>query len=98
MLFAFVSRHTPTPEQFQLAQAKGITLEHVGDMDAFTVTSGDVYAKGAYEGVVCVHPAAAMRLCHTFLIGVFENENRAPEGERPSFSAKALHVYDSISN
>lgn len=36
--FAFISRHEPTIRQRALAAAKGISLRHVGDMDAFTVT------------------------------------------------------------
>lgn len=47
-----------------------------------------------FYGVVVVHPAAALRLCKDYLIGVFENANRAPEGAPPQFSAKAFHIYD----
>lgn len=92
--FAFISRHEPTPRQHELAAEQGITLHHVGDADAFTVGAGFVHYHGPYEGVVVVHPAAALRLASQFLVGVFENANRAPVGMRPKFEAVSLHVYD----
>lgn len=97
--FAFISRHQPTAEQHALAAEKGITLIHVGDADAFTVDNSFVYENAArldvpFGGVIVVHPAAALRLCSEFLVGVYENANRAPEGAPPQFAAKALHVYD----
>lgn len=97
--FAFITRHAPTAEQAALASEQGIALHSVGDADAFTVGSGFVHEAGnrldvVFEGVIVVHPAAALRLCSEFLVGVFENANRAPEGAPPKFSAKALHVYD----
>lgn len=94
MKFAFVSRHIPTPGQVALALAQGIELVPIGDADAFSITPGWVDGQGQFEGVVIVHPAAAMRLCGSFLVGVFENANRAPEGEKPSFEAVGLHIYD----
>lgn len=92
--FAFISRHTPTPEQQALAAEQGIEITSIGDTDAFNVTPGFVYAQGAFEGVIVVHPAAALRLCQEFMVGVFENANRAEPGQPPQFFAKALHVYD----
>lgn len=97
--FAFISRHKPTAEQHALAAEKGITLIHVGDADAFTVDNSFVYENAArldvpFGGVIVVHPAAALRLCSEFLVGVYENANRAPEGAPPRFAAKALHLYD----
>jgi hypothetical protein len=94
MNFAFISRHEPTQEQAALAAHEGIALTHVGDADAFSVTEGWVFDKGPFEGVVVVHPAAAMRLCSTFVVGVFENENRAGLGEKPEFFAKSFQLYD----
>lgn len=96
MRFAFISRHTPTGGQLQLAAYYGITLVQIGDRDAFTVNVTDIidHDDGPFCGVVVVHPAAAMQLCGTFIVGVFENANRAPEGEKPSFEAVRLHLYD----
>ena len=94
MKFAFISRHAPTIEQIALATDQGITMIHVGDTDAFTVTPAFVYDAGAFEGVIVVHPAAALRLCSEFLVGVFENANRAAPGEPVKFSALALHLFD----
>lgn len=64
MKFAFITRHNPTPEQEALAAEQGIELVAIGDADAFTLTSGFVYEKGDFEGVIVVHPAAALRLCN----------------------------------
>lgn len=99
--FAFISRHTPTQEQIDLCKAQEINLIHVGDFDAFTVTEDDIERvaweidefAGELNGVIVVHPAAALRLHDHFIVGVFENGNRAAEGEKPQFYAKALHVY-----
>lgn len=90
--FAFVSRHAATPEQLVLAAEKGIELIPVGDFDAFAIRRQDLSED--IEGAVVVHPAAAMRLADGLKIGVFENSNRAPAGEKPSFEARALHVFD----
>jgi hypothetical protein len=92
--FAFISRHIPTTAQVVLAQAQEIELVHVGDPDPFCINPTWVDERGKFEGVIVVHPAAAMNLCGFFLIGVFENSNRAPVGEKPTFEATALHVYD----
>ena len=61
--FAFISRHEPTAEQIKLAQLNGIELTHIGDADAFTVSACFVDNAGSFDGVVVVHPAAALRLC-----------------------------------
>jgi hypothetical protein len=92
--FAFITRHALTADQIRLADEAGIDLILVGDMDAFTVTPEEIRALGDFEGVVVVHPAAAMRLAQHYLIGIFANGNRAAEGERPQFYAKNFHVYD----
>ena len=92
--FAFISRHVPTESQHALAAQEGIELTHIGDADAFSVTSSFVYNAGAFEGVVVVHPAAALRLAPEFVVGVFENANRAPVGEKPQFEAVSFHLFD----
>lgn len=94
MKFAFVSRHEPTAEQHALAADRGIKLVVIGDRDAFSVTPDDIAEAGEFDGVVVVHPAAAMRLAGQYQIGVFENANRAAPGERPTFTAIALWLYD----
>jgi hypothetical protein len=99
--FAFISRHTPTQEQIDLCEQQGINLIHIGDFDAFSVIADDVEHAvaqidefaGELEGVIVVHPALALRLYDYFIVGVFENGNRTPEGEKPQFYAKALHLY-----
>jgi hypothetical protein len=94
--FAFLTRHAPTAGQIAIAERAGIILEPIGDRDAFSVTVADIDAAGAFDGVVVVHPAAALRLASAFVIGVFENANRAHEGEKPSFEAVSLHLYDLV--
>lgn len=94
MLFAFISRHEPTEAQHALAALQGVSLQHVGDADAFSVSTDFVDGHGEFEGVVVVHPAAALRLAPSFLVGVFENANRAPVGEKPQFEAVSFQVYD----
>ena len=94
--FAFISRDVPTETQHELAAAEGIALTHIGDADAFTVGPGFVDAAGAFEGVVVVHPAAALRLAPSFVVGVFENANRAPVGERQQFEAMTFHLFDLV--
>lgn len=91
--YAFISRHKPTEAQHALAAEQGVELEAVGDVDAFTVTPEWVAEKGEFYGVIVVHPAAVLRLQHKFAIGVFENANRAAEGEKPTFEAVALHLF-----
>jgi hypothetical protein len=92
--FAFISRHQPTPEQHELAAAQGITLVHIGDADAFTVSASFVDEAGAFDGVVVVHAAAALRLCGSFLVGVFKNGSRPGPDDKPQFFATELHVFD----
>lgn len=94
MKFAFITRHSITLEQYALAEDKGIELFSIGDIDAFTIKASEIYAKGEFEGVIIVHPAAAIRLSSDFIIGVFENGTRAKEGEKPTFEAIKLHLYN----
>lgn len=98
--FAFVSRHQPTPEQHALAREQGISLTHIGDHDAFTINcrahtpgvrpvfDGFIHAAGPFEGVIVVHPAAALRLASQFLVGVYENASPRTNG------CASLHIYD----
>ena len=96
--FAFISRHQPTDEQHALANEEGITLHSIGDADAFTVDDRIVHDAGInlgviFDGVVVVHPAAALRLINYFEVGIFENAQRAQVGGPPQFVAKALHLF-----
>lgn len=94
MEFAFISRHEPNASQHAMAAEQGHTLTHIGDHDAFTVGAGFVHEHGTFEGVVVVHPAAALRLAPQFVVGVFENSNRSPVGEPPRFEATAFYLFD----
>lgn len=91
--FAFISRHTPTAEQVELAVAQEIELIPIGDLDGFTVTAEQVARHGKFDGVAVVHAGAALRLQFDYEILLFENGNRAPEGEKPSFVAVACHLF-----
>lgn len=94
--FAFISRHQPTAGQVELAAQDGIELVSVGDHDAFSVSPSwvDGLDDGPFSGVVVVHPAAALRLAGSFLVGVFKNANRAPVGAPPKFEAVEFYLYD----
>lgn len=100
MRIAFVSRHAPTPDQLrivaELQLAEPATLTAVGDLDAFSEGMMDRLMglrEDGYECVVAVHPWIVLgALSLGLAIGVFENANRAPEGAKPEFTAKSLHV------
>ena len=103
--FAFISRHVPTPEQIRLAESKGIELVHVGDCDAFDPKCLDAwfpddYSKRKYKGLIAVHPAVFLTAIgkHITFMGVFENRNRAAEGEKPQFVCSNLHLWNVFGN
>lgn len=51
-----------------------------------------------FHGAIVVHAAAALRLVgEVSTVGVFENANRAKEGERPTFEPVALHLWADFS-
>ena len=96
---AFISRHNPTTKQIEMAKERGFELVPVGDWDAFLITPHDVMMMASWRGfrdfdAVCVvHPAAALNLISRYPVLVFENGNRAPEGEKPRFEPVALHYW-----
>jgi len=94
--FAFISRHVPNADQIQIAADMGITITHIGDADAFTVVPGFVDQDGAFDGVIVVHPAAAMRLASSFMVGVFKNSQRSDDGGKLTFVADSLHVFNLV--
>lgn len=92
MRFAFVSRHVPNQSQIDLAAQQGITLEHIGDRDAFSFPAEEIASLG-YKGVVVVHPMAALAAYRDGLaVGVFDNVNRAPVGAPPNFETTQFVV------
>lgn len=105
MRMAFVSRHEPTTEQVALAEKDGYQLVHVGDLDAFSHNLPDqltkLIAEGNYQAVACVHPVIAIRVlefgtgyAHPCVrVAVFENGQRAEAGGKPTFFARAMHVF-----
>ena len=92
--FAFISRHVPTPKQVQIAADKGITLVHVGDVDAFDMSPAKWPSLSGFSGAVVVHPLLALQLCGRFDIGIFNNVNRAPVGSPPQFDTTDLVIVD----
>lgn len=97
----FISRHAPTDQQRDLAKAKGFNLVHAGDVDAFdfdAVAAKFNDCKGTAFAVVnaamAMHLVSLADLDSPITIGVFENCNRAPDGQPPQFSAKALHMWN----
>lgn len=88
--YAMVSRHQPTPEQITLAAGQGIEIVHVGDRDAWTMDTAEF---SGFDGVIVVHPWAAMTcLTAGMEVGIFNNVNRAPVGQKPDFFATELRV------
>jgi len=95
--FVFLSRHEPTDQQKKIAAEKGITILKGNDVDAF----GDrLYYeieswKSIAHGIICVHPVVAL-MAHQlgFAVGVFNNINRAPIGEKPQFETTSLAVFE----
>lgn len=104
---AFISRHSPTSEQIEMARSRGFHLIPIGDHDAFDASLPEkcwIWEEATPEfpegrSVMCdavcvVHPAAALSLSRAGrTVLIFENGNRAPEGEKPQFFPKKLHVY-----
>lgn len=83
--FAFISRHVPTDSQIKLAAESGIELVHVGDRDGFSIEPAE-FINDDFRGVVVVHAQAAISCFKSGLtVGVFNNVNRAPLGEKPQF-------------
>ena len=90
--FAFISRHVPTDSQVRLALEKGIELIYVGDRDGFKIDPSEFIAADV-RGVVVVHAQAALTCFkYGFSIGVFNNINRAPIGEKPVFETTELFI------
>ena len=94
----FVSRHQPTAKQVELAFEKGYELVFMGDLDAFDLQVVEQFLyriklQNEVPAVACVHPLIAAQAILTGCeLGVFENKNRAPEGERPTFEAVSLRM------
>jgi len=103
--FLFCSRHTITPEQAGIAVKAGIKLIQGTDLDGFETIENLITGIErsipenlitGIDGVVVVHPSLALKLSMFYQVGVFENANRAPEGEKPSFMAIGLEIFDMI--
>lgn len=93
----FISRHQPTAEQEVLAEELGYSLHWAGDVDAFDADLVNLCInfsrKTNCEAIACVHPLIALEAIKQGLaVGIFENANRAPEGEKPQFYAKSLRI------
>ena len=92
--YAFISKYPPTPSQIEMASRYGITLDYVGDRNAFHFSPTE-YSK--FDGVIVSHPAMALRLldCKR-TIGVFENVLGPEDPGTPNHKvwvAKRLHIY-----
>lgn len=95
MIMAFVSRHAPTARQMELAREAGFELIAVGDVDAAAddLRAAILSAAGGADAVACVHPLIALDALQLgYLVGVYLNANRAPEGQPPVFEASRLVI------
>jgi hypothetical protein len=95
--FAFVSRHAFTPQQAAIAAAQNIELIQSRDMDAFSpdlsLTMIHLKDDQNFDGIICVHPLVALIASSVGLkVGIFNNVNRAPVGEKPRFETTTLVV------
>lgn len=89
----FISRHQMTESQRKIVSRYWGEVIHVGDADGFT----EDFSKYVDGLIVVVHPAAAIRaVAMGCTVGIFNNVNRAPEGERPSFETTEMHVFTSV--
>ena len=98
MKYAFISRHVPSPEQIEIVKndLQG-ELVHVGDMNAFDCTSALYALRQEYSAVIVVHAALALQAFDMgFIVGVFENGNRAPEGAPPTFTPVKVHLWSPV--
>ena len=107
MKLAFVSRHTPTVDQIQLAKEKGFDLVFVSDLNAYNREEVKTFwenNKDNFAGVVVVNAAMALNFASLtwgesrLVIGVFENEMRPVEGGKPTFQAKSLNLWTIFGN
>lgn len=91
---AFVSRHKPGTEQYELARLMGYELYHVGDANAFDCKAVRKLCEG-FSAVCAVHPAVLLHLIKINgpVLAVFENETRAQENGPPLFSVCGLHQW-----
>lgn len=98
----FISRHAPTMEQIQLAEKAGYSLIHGGDLNAFSYTlekdMGEMILRDSPEieisAIACVHPNIALAAINQFDVLIFQNINRAPEGEKPQFVVGGVTIWE----
>ena len=95
--YAYISRHALTGEQLEIINAANITVITLGDMDGFAITKDAVDDAAGLEvdGVIVVHAGAVARLMQEGCeVGVFNNLNRAPVGEKPDFGTDSLYIWN----
>ena len=101
MKAVFISRHALSESQHALLNKACFVGEDMQDFDAFaseselkqlvkTLRDADV------KMVITVHQLLALRLSKDFLIGTFNNVNRAKIGERPDFETTQLVIVDNV--
>lgn len=93
----FVSRHTPTEDQFKVAKLLGYTLVPAGDCNAFDQDEVSLFIEehltGTTTAVACVHPLMVVEALRLELnVVIFENANRAAVGEKPNFHCCGVTV------
>jgi dephospho-CoA kinase len=94
MKIAFITRHQPTDKQKQIVAAFGAEIITVGDVNGFDRNAvKEIVFNQINNGIrdfAVVNPAVALNIA-TFAdeiginIWIFENINRAKEGEKPTF-------------
>ena len=98
----FVSRHQPNADQYALCNKAGYELIHVGDLDVFSEDFENdldvlINVEHNAELIIGVHPMVLLvASAYGDKVGMFNNVNRAPEGEKPSFGTDKLVIMDGL--
>jgi hypothetical protein len=66
----------------------------IGHDETKTIGELESWIENGLQGVIVVHPAAALNLITETTVGVWENEKRASSDGKPMLVPKHLHIYD----
>jgi hypothetical protein len=104
---AFISRHSPTQSQKDLAQKAGYELIHVGDLDGFkfkvysplVLKDGQTIGQDSshnFKAVAVVHAGLALKFIPHVPVALFENQLRPVEGGEPTFQTTSMVIYELV--
>jgi hypothetical protein len=101
MKAVFISRHALSESQHTLLAKAGFVGEDMQDFDAFASEAElkqlvQILHDADAKMVITVHQLLALRLSSEFLVGTFNNVNRAKIGEKPDFETTQLVIVDNV--